>query len=134
MEQLQLNHEYRTGIGAKVTLTSFDEDRLHQFFGKIEYYDALLHAPKKVSHPISYTPYGKSNRSTRGFDIIGDWDNSELPFYKPEETPFSGSVLEKEINLRMSPSRKAELKNWIKNILAERSSVFWTDALELLSK
>lgn len=134
MKQLQLNQEYKTVIGAKVTLSSFDEDRIHQFFGKIEYMDALLHTPKKVSHPIGYTPYGKSNRTIRGFDIIGEWDNSELPQFKHEETPFSGSVLEKEINLRMSASRKVELKKWVENILAERSSVFWKDALELLSK
>lgn len=134
MTQLQLNQEYKTVIGAKVILTAFDEDRVHQFFGKIEYMDALLHTPKKVSHPIGYTPYGKANRSIRGFDIIGEWDHSELPQFKHEETPFSGSVLEKEINLRMSPSRKVELKKWVETILAERSSVFWKDALELLSK
>lgn len=131
--EIEITKFYKTEIGAKVSIIGMDENRLHQFLATVEYIDTSFHIPRKVKFPVSYSPYGKSNRNFKGFDIISEWDNSDLPEFTKEETSFAGSVLEKEIKLRYSQEKKLEIKQIIEIILSERKSDFWKDALVFIN-
>lgn len=134
MKELQQGIIYKTKIGAKATIKGVDEIAIYPFLASVEFIDASYNSPKIGHAPVSYNPYGLSNRSFRDFDIISEWNESDsLPKYEFNETPFVGSILEGELKRRYSNEAKEGLVKQIENLLKEKKSTFWQDALDFVN-
>lgn len=101
MIEVKVNKEYKTKGGFKVLINDIDQNHQRPYLGR------LFHA--QGARVISY--FHNLSHKELDFEIVSEWDNSDLPIYYHKEVPFNKDYREIPTNIEGIKGAIAANKN-----------------------